>query len=562
MPSATPSIRQPSAGPGRLTRCLLATVLAAGGGLGAAADKPDAASDPVAAEIGRLVAARQTKPSIHEDEAAIGRALAAAGLPAEAIARLFIAVGQTDLPGMGASLDSFLFLTRDPEWQSLRRHFAEYLELPGVTDLDAGRVRPLVGYGGVVTLPAVAAITPETAAALAEFGKDDWGAAVEFPAVKTLSPAAATALARCNALLVFPQLESLSAEAARALASHEGIGIVLGGLAALPADAAEALSENASIQGLLLPDLARLDSVALAKRLARQDHVFLPTIAAIDPTIAAALRDNEGGELALPGLRDIAPEVARQLVGAGYYWLRLGGAERLSPEAAAVLAGHNGQLTFTGTSCFSPAAATKLAAHANIISLPQVAELPADVIRALTPHEGGLILGGLTELPTETAAHLAMHAGGVHLPALERITPEAAAAFAEGPGLLSLPGLCRLTPAAAAALARRPGPLVLDALEYVERIDSAAHAELLVACFDNLELANLTALDGPDAAGIARVLAATKGTLALPALERITPRALEAILAKPGVALPEVAKLKLVPAPGGGVNDDVIMPER
>jgi len=529
MPSATLSIRQSSAGPGRLTRCLLATVLAAGGGLGAAADKPDAASDPVAAEIGRLVAARQTKPSIHEDEAAIGRALAAAGLPAEAIARLFIAVGQTDLPGMGASLDSFLFLTRDPEWQSLRRHFAEYLELPGVTDLDAGRVRPLVGYGGVVTLPAVAAITPETAAALAEFGKDDWGAAVEFPAVKTLSPAAATALARCNALLVFPQLESLSAEAARALASHEGIGVVLGGLATLPADAAEALSENASIQGLLFPDLERLDSVGLAKRLARQDHVFLPKITAIDPTIAAALRDNEGGELALPGLRDIAPEVARQLVGAG---------------------------------CFSPAAATKLAAHANIISLPQVAELPADVIRALTPHEGGLILGGLTELPAETAAHLAMHAGGVHLPALERITPEAAAAFAEGPGLLSLPGLSRLTPAAAAALARRPGPLVLDALEYVERIDSAAHAELLVACFDNLELANLTALDGPDAAGIARVLAATKGTLALPALERITPRALEAILAKPGVALPEVAKLKLVPAPGGGVNDDVIMPER
>lgn len=640
------------------------------------ASRPASAGDPVAAAIAAHVASRGTKPSVHMERPAIEQALAAAGVPPEAITRLFAEVARADLPGMAASLDVFLFLTRDPEWLAMRDRFAEFLELPGVDALDAARVEPLTGYGGVVTLPAVTELTPETAAALAAFGKNDWGAAVEFPSIVTISPAAAAAVAACPALLVFPNLERLSAEAAQALARHEGVGLVLGGLTTLPDDVAGALAEARSIQGLLLPDLESLDSPPLAGRLARQDHTFLPRVATLALPVAEALRGNEGGELALPGLAGIPPELAGQVVAAGYYWLTLGGGDSLAPEAAAILAGHVGQLTFTGDLPCSAAAAAKLAAHDGLLSFPHVAELPVDVARALAPHAGGLLLGGVTSLTPEVAAALAAHAGGVHLPGVRtltpdvaaalaprtdalvlsgletldaataaafaahardvlviggvtRLTPEAAAALAafEGrlvlaavttltpdvaralaahrgplvfeslvdltaevaaelaghdggltlsaverlstaaaealaraPGPLELPRLFRITSGGAAALARREAPPSLAALQYVESIDSVALAELLVAGFEDLALENLAALDGPQAAAIARVLARTSGSLSLPVLARITPRALETLLAKPDVDLPPVAELELAPDAGGGVSDDFIDP--
>lgn len=594
----------------------------------AAAGEP--AADEVATEIAARVAARGTRPSVHEDRPAIARALAAADVPPERVARLFAEVARADLPGMAASLDVFLFLSRDPEWLAMRRQFAEFLDLPGVAALDTARVAPLAGYGGVVTLSGLTALTPESAAALAEFGKEDWGAAVEFPAVETLSPAAAAALSQCRALVVFPNLKRLSAEAAEALARHEGVGIVIGGLTTLPPDVAEALAQTRSIQGLLLPDLETLDSVPLAGRLARQDHVFLPRVTALPGPVAEALRGNEGGELALPGLAAISPELATAIVGGGYYWLRLGPADSLTPEGAAILAGHRGQLTFTGDTPFSAAAAAELAAHAGVLSLPHVADLPLDVARALAPHAGSLLLEGLTSLTPELAAALASRAGDVHLPGLETLTPdvaaalapnsdavvlsglktldaataaafavhardtltidgvteltpeaaaalatfegrlalpavttltpEAARALARGRGPLALPRLFRITAAGAEALVRREGPVELDALRYVERIDSVALAELLAAGFEDLALENLAALDGPQAAEIARALAGTTGSLSLPALERITPRALEALLAKPDADLPPVEQLELAPDATAGVNDDFVDP--
>ena len=109
---------------------------------------------------------------------------------------------------------------------------------------------------------------------------------------------------------------------------------------------------------------------------------------------------------------------------------------------------------------------------------------------------------------------------------------------------------------------QRQGSLLLDALQYVERIDSAPVAELLVAEFDDLELANLTALEGPQAAAIAGVLARTRGSLALPALEKISPRALAALLTKKGVSLPDTEGLTLTSEPGEGWTDDIVIPGR
>jgi hypothetical protein len=637
-----------------------------------------APADPVVQVIADRVASRQTRPSVHADRSEIEWSLALEGVPAESLARLFADVSQADLPGMSASLDAFLWLTRKPEWLALRQQFAEFLELPGVTELDADRVAAFAAYGGVVTLPDVTVLTPRTAAALAAFGQHDWGAAVELPGVGDLDPDAAAGLSQCNALVVLPQLATLSGAAARALAAHEGIGLCLGGLARLPPDVAAALAETKSMQGLLLPDLETLDSGPLARRLARQDHVFLPRVTALAVPVARALRGNDGGELALPGLAEISPELAREFVGAGYYWLTLGGAEHLSPETAAILADHHGQLTFTGSLPCSAAAAAKLASFAGSISWPHLANLPADLARALGEHRGALVLGGITHLPAESAAALAAHAGSVHLPALTTISPQAAAALAprgasvlltglesidvetatafaahardelelggltdlsagvaaalaafEGPlalpavetlapetaralanhrgslalesltelppevaaelakhegelalhgihslstpaaqalatapGLLSLTGLMNLTPEGATALLQRKDGLVLDAVQYVDRIDSLPLAELLVAEFDDLELANLTALDGPQAAAIAGVLARTRGSLALPALERISPRALEALLDKKDVVLPEIESLTLAREPEAAWNDDIVVPAR
>jgi 2-oxoglutarate dehydrogenase E2 component (dihydrolipoamide succinyltransferase) len=87
-------------------------------------------------------------------------------------------------------------------------------------------------------------------------------------------------------------------------------------------------------------------------------------------------------------------------------------------------------------------------------------------------------------------------------------------------------------------------------------------AELLVAEFDDLELANLTALEGPQAAAIAGVLARTRGSLALPALEKISPRALAALLTKKGVSLPDTEGLTLTSEPGEGWTDDIVIPGR
>jgi hypothetical protein len=672
MPVGCPLLRRRQGG---LGAALLVTawIWLAGG----RADEP-APPDPVVKAIGDRFANCQSRPSVHATQPEIERALALAGVPAEAIARLFADVAKADLPGMSASLDVFLFLTRDPEWLDLRRHFAEFLELPGVTELDAGRVAAFANFDGVVTLPDITALTSRTAAALAVYGESSWGAAVELPAIGDLDPDAAATLAKCPALVVLPHLTKLSAAAARALSAHEGIGLAIGGLATLPPDVAVALAETKSMRGLLLPDLEVLDSEPLARRLAGQDHVFLPRITALTVPVAKALRGNEGGELALPGLREISPDLAREFVGAGYYWLTLGGAENLTPEAAAILAGHNGQLTFTGPLPFTAAAAAKLAANEGSISLPHLANLPDELASALAEHPGSLVLGGVTKLTVESAAGLAAHAGGVHLPAVATITPEVAAvlaprsdtvvltglrsidvetatalakhargsltlggltdlspevaaALATFEGRLALPAVAALEPEAARALAAHRGTLVLEsirevpdivaeelakhagglelqnvqalstasakalaaasgplalqslasltpegaaaflarqdppelhAMQWIEQVDSLPLAELLVARFDDLDLGNLTALDGPQAAAIAGVLARTRGSLALPALERISPRALEALLAKQGVSLPDIESLTLTREPGAGWTDDIVVPER
>jgi len=436
------------------------------------------------AQIAGAVAAQRAKPSVHADEASVRQALAEAGVSAETIAELFAAMASADLPGMTAGLDAFLFFTRDPRWLALRPVFAEFLTLEGVASLDAETAAPLTAYGGVVSLPDITDLTAPTAAALRGFGGDDWGAGVELPGVRSLTAAAAAELAGCQALLSLPALDELPVESARALAAHEGIGIVLGGLARLPPEVAEAIANARSMQGLLLPDLTVLDSEPLARRLARQDHVFLPRVSLIEPAILEALRGNDGGELALPHLDAVPAAAARAMVGGGYYWLSLPAAA-IEPPAAEILAGHNGQLVLTGARPPLPATAAALAAHRGSIRLPRVPRLTPGVAGAFAPHTGPLIFEAVSRLTPATAEQLGRHRGGLILSALAEVSPEVAAGLAGSRELLVLPSVNQLMTPAAAALARTPGRLSLPGLR---RITATGLEQLLARGEDRLEL--------------------------------------------------------------------------
>jgi len=106
--------------------------------------------------------------------------------------------------------------------------------------------------------------------------------------------------------VILPALTALPVKAAQALPAHEGVGVVLGGLTRLEPESAAALAKLKSMQGMLLPDLEELDSVPLAARLAKQDHVFLPRLKRLSPEIARALSANEGASWRCRGSR---PEV-------------------------------------------------------------------------------------------------------------------------------------------------------------------------------------------------------------------------------------------------------------
>lgn len=411
---------------------------------------PACAADALTAAAARgLAAAAAVKPSVHGERPEIDAALRAGGVSADDIARLWTAVDAAVVPGAGSRLDGFLFLTRDPEWRRWRNQFAEYLEV-SAPDVAPEAVRELRAYGGVITLGGVTQPSPELLAALDGFGGEDWGTALELPAVKELSPATAAGLARTKCLLILPSLEALPVAAARALAAHEGVGVVLGGLSRLDPEAAAALARLKSLQGMLLPDLEVLESVPLAGRLAKQDHVFLPKVKRLTPEIARALAPNEGGELAIPGLESLPVDVAHALAASGYFGITLPPA--LAPETAAALAGHNGPLIIPGARAPRVETAAALARHPGEIRLPGLATLPADVAAALATHEGVLVCERLQTLPPATAAALAKHRGGLWLGGLRTIDAEAARLLANGTGPLALPDLHAIAPRALAAL--------------------------------------------------------------------------------------------------------------
>lgn len=71
----------------------------------------------------------------------------------------------------------------------------------------------------------------------------------------------------------------------------------------------------------------------------------------------------------------------------------------------------------------------------------------------------------------------------------------------------------------------------------------------------------LTALDTPDAEQVARYLAGCEGKLFLAWLEKISPKALNALLTKQDIVLPPIDSLELIPEPDGSPTVKVVIPE-
>jgi len=303
---------------------------------------------------------------------------------------------------------------------------------------------------GVAAIPwsALTSLTPEQArgwAALENLPRESTldGTWHTLDKVGSLSPEAAAELVKPKRQLSLNGLTELSPEIAAILARHPAAGgfgsadLRLNGLKGLSPEAAEALAAHEG--KVLLYGLERLDSVPLARKLARQWGELRLGVTQLSPEIAAELAKHRGTEedKTRPGL------VLRRQDGAASV-LRLDNIRSLSVEAAEALAAHEGVLVLNGLESLVPAVAAALArrtgnAKTNRPGTLVLNGLPAispEAATALAAFPGELVLKAITELSSEGAAALARHKGRLHLTGLERISPAALESLRGHPNVL------------------------------------------------------------------------------------------------------------------------------
>lgn len=203
----------------------------------------------------------------------------------------------------------------------------------------------------------------------------------------------------------------------------------------------------------------------------------LPDVKELAPEAAAALARYRGAVLALDGLEELTAETAAALAAftpeddvldlgedvphlhPWFGFLSLGGLQAISPEAAAELAGCEMNLLLDGVTTLTPEVAAALAAHQGVLSLESVRTIPDAVATALAKHRGEhLVLDGVTTLSPEAAAALADYEGArLSLSGLEKLSVETARALAAYEGVLRLQGLKSISPEVAEALAGSMG---------------------------------------------------------------------------------------------------------
>jgi hypothetical protein len=225
------------------------------------------------------------------------------------------------------------------------------------------------------------------------------------------------------------------------------------------------------------------------------------------------------GPLHLDGLQTLPADVARELSAHKRGFLTIDGLPRLDADAARALALFRGQY----------------------LTLRGVTRLDADAAKALVAFRGHELTVGRPRPPGGTmCGRLMISCGGgsnareLHLDALTTLDGDTAEVLVGFEGQLHLDGLAALDADAAKALAA-----------------SKAWTG---------SLPGLTAFSAPDSVAVATALATRQGKLALPNLEKISPKTLSALIEKEDVEIPLVEKLELIAEPDGSPTEDFVIP--
>ncbi len=381
------------------------------------------------------------------------------------------------------------------------------LWLRGLTDLSPGAAK------GLAALKAAGNLGPT----------------LRLDRLRSLSPEAAEAFAASNiTYLELIGLETLSADTARALARSKAFTGDLRSVTTLSADAAAALGTFAGNKSggnkLNLFGLTTLDAEAARGLAAFRGNLELDGLATIDAETAASLAKYAGPRLSLRGLKTLSADAAGQLAKATAWDGRLSSLSSLSDDAAEALAGFEGKSLDLGPVPLSDRAVAALAGFRGSALGLFVPRLSAESVRALATFPGErLSLTGLEEppaglaelLPEFTCKNVSLHPWEWNLGRTRPVTPADARLLA--------------------AYAPRLGKTCV--------------------------LPGITGFETPDAVEIAMILAASRGALSIPNLERISSRTLAALIRTGNVELPPIEVIELISEPDGGFSDDFVVPE-
>ena len=469
------------------------------------------------------------------------------------------------------------------------------LGLSGLAALDAATASALAKFKGKsLNLNGLAFVDPETAQALAAFS----GERLLLVGLKTLDPAAARALAKFKGQHLYVGLASLSPAAAGPLANFKGTFLSLSGHETLDAGIATAL---APFQGeLFLNDLTALDAAA-ARELAAANASFLHLngLTTLTPDAAEALAGFPRG-VCFRNLKHLTAAAARLQVQAPQdkfsfnYGLNSkfsfnsglnSSVSVLDPEAARVMAKYasqvlgNNSFGYGGLTTLSPDVARELAKFSGgSLDLNGVTVIDADTARALVgfhkdgcgapdrrqcarasqqcPHcTASISLEGLTTLSAEVAAILGQFKGDTLRLGNTRNVPAAAM----GPILAFEGSMLDMPSVTTVDFNTRPPTRAWQPpqdMPSITSLDLDTATTLVASARWDGQLPDITALDSPDSVAIAQALAKRKGRLALPNLEKISPKTLTALLKKKDVQLPLIETLKLIPEPDGSPTED------
>jgi len=371
-------------------------------------------------------------------------------------------------------------------------------------------------------------LSPEAAKGLAKIKGTTLGPTLRLDSLRSLSPEAAEALATSNITYVeLIGLTTLSAGTARALARSKAFNGSLPGLTELSADAAAALGTFAGNKAgggkLNLFGLTTLDAESARGLAAFQGELELDGLTEIDAETAAALANYAGPKLSLRGLKSLSAETAEQLAKAKRWNGGLASLSSLSDEAAEALAG------FEGTGL-------------------QIAAVPLSdrAVRALAGFQGSNLSINVPRPSDEAVRALASFKGD----RLSLVLQEPPAVLAE-----LLPEFsCK-------NLSLHPWEWNLGRNRPVTTADAQLAAAYAARLGKTCVLPGITGLETPEAVKIAKILAASPGSLSIPNLKLVSAKTLTALIATRNVELPPIETLTLIQEPDGSFGDDFVVPE-